>query len=107
MFFYGFDQSYITWYWHGEAGSSSEPTTTKVECCTKNKFFNDVDCTIEVVKAAHDDFHADAKIFKKLLQDTEKPLYPSCRKFTKLSTLVNYTIRKHDMDGLIKAFWNY
>ena len=88
MFFYGFDQSYLTWYWHGEAGPSSEPTTTKAERCTKNQFFNDVDSTIEIVKAVHEDFHADAEIFKKLLQDAEKPLYPGCRKFTKLSALV-------------------
>ena len=86
MFFYGFDQSYLTWYWHGEAAPYNEPTTTKAERCTKNQFFNDVDYTIEMVKAAHGDFHADAEIFKKLLQDAEKPLYPGCRKFTKLST---------------------
>ena len=88
MFFYGFDQSYLTWYWHGEAGPTSGPTTTKAERCTKNQFFDDVDCTIEMVKAAHDDFHADAEVFNKLLQDTEKPLYPGCRKFIKLYALV-------------------
>ena len=32
----------------------------KAERCTKNQFFNDVDSTIEMVKAVHDDFHADA-----------------------------------------------
>ena len=47
-----------------------------------------MDYTIEMVKASHDDFHADEEIFNKLIQDTEKPLYPSCRKFTKLSALV-------------------
>ena len=67
LFFYGFDQSYLTWYWHGEEGPSSEPTTTKAERCTKNQFFNDVDSTIDMVKAVYDDFHADAEIFKKLL----------------------------------------
>ena len=88
MFFYGFDHSYLRWYCHGGAGPSSGPKTTKAERCTKNKFFDDVDCTIEMVKAAHDDFHADEEIFNKLLQDAEKPLYPGCRKFTKLSALV-------------------
>ena len=67
MFFYGFDQSYLTRYWHGEVGPSSGPTTTKVERCTKNQFFDDVNCIIEIVKAAHDDFHVNAEIFKKLL----------------------------------------
>ena len=32
--------------------------------------------------------HADVEIFNKLLQDSEKPLYPGCRKFTKLYALV-------------------
>ena len=32
----------------------------------KINFFNDVDSTIEMVKAVHDDFHADAEIFEHL-----------------------------------------
>ena len=88
LFVYGFDQSYLTWYWHGEAGPSSGPTTTKAKRCTKNQFFADVDCTIEMVKVAQDDFHVDPEIFMKLLQDAEKPLYPGCRKLTKLFALV-------------------
>ena len=41
-----------------------------------------------MVKAAHDDFQDDSEIFTKLLNVAEKPLYPNCRKFTKLSALV-------------------
>ena len=33
-------------------------------------------------------FQADLEIFTKILNDAEKPLYPGCRKFTKLSALV-------------------
>ena len=88
LFFYGFDQSYLTWYWHGEEGPSSGPTIIRAERCTKNQFFDNVYCTIEVVKAAHDDFQADSEFFLKLFDDAKKPLYPGCRKFTKLFTLV-------------------
>ena len=45
-FFYGFDQSYLTRYWHGEACPSSGPTTKRAESCTKNESCDDVDCTI-------------------------------------------------------------
>ena len=66
-----------------------------------------MDYTIEMVKAAHGDFHADEEIFNKLMQDAEKPLHLSCIKFTKLSGLVKLYNRKHNMDGPIKAFQNY
>ena len=33
LFFYGIDQSYHTWYWHGETTHSCEPLTTiRVAC---------------------------------------------------------------------------
>ena len=47
-----------------------------------------MDYTIEMVKVAHDDFQVDPEFFKNILNDAEKPLYPGCRKFTKLSALV-------------------
>ena len=88
LFFYGFYQSYLTWYWHGEEGLSSGLTTIRAEHCTKNQFSDNVDCTIEMVKATFDEFLADLEFYKKLLNDAEKSLYPSCRKFTKLYALV-------------------
>ena len=94
-------------YWHGEAGPSSGPTTTKAERCTKSHFFDDVDCTIEMVKAAQDDFLVDAKIFKKLVQDAEKPLYLGCRKLTKLFALVKLYNLKARYGWSDKAFQNY
>ena len=41
-----------------------------------------------MVKVMHDDFQANPYFFQKLLNDAEKPLYPGCRKFTKLFALV-------------------
>ena len=48
----------------------------------------DVASTVEMVHAIEDEFMTDPMSFKKLLEDAEKPLYPSCIKFTKLSALV-------------------
>ena len=86
LFFYGINQSYHTWYWHGEAVPSGPPTS-RAERHDKVQF-NDVDSTIEMVQAAHDDYKNDLKLFQTLLEDAQKPLYPGCRNFTKLSTLV-------------------
>nr|CAN66225.1 hypothetical protein VITISV_006068 [Vitis vinifera] len=53
LFFYGINQSYHTWYWHGEAVPSGPPTS-RAERHDKVQF-NDVDSIIEMVQAAHDD----------------------------------------------------
>ena len=64
-----------------------------------------------MVKAAHDDFHddfhVDEEIFNKFLQDAEKPLYPGCRKFTKLSALVKLYNLKARYGWSDKGFHNY
>ncbi|KAL6310976.1 hypothetical protein AAG906_019942 [Vitis piasezkii] len=87
MFFNGIDQSYCTWYWHGEAGpTSSQPTEMAQRYDTMD--CGDVASTVEMVHAIEDEFMTDPMSFKKLLEDAEKPLYPSCIKFTKLSALV-------------------
>ncbi|KAL6347440.1 hypothetical protein AAG906_025155 [Vitis piasezkii] len=41
-----------------------------------------------MVEAAQDDCKANPKLFERLLEDAEKPLYPNCKNFTKLSALV-------------------
>ncbi|RVW19147.1 hypothetical protein CK203_095156 [Vitis vinifera] len=41
-----------------------------------------------MVQVAYDDRKNDPKLFETLLEDAQKPLYPGCRNFTKLSALV-------------------
>ncbi|RVW34726.1 hypothetical protein CK203_110699 [Vitis vinifera] len=53
LFFYGTDQSYHTWYWHGDAAPSGPPTSRAEWHHTVE--FNDVDSTIEMVQVAYDD----------------------------------------------------
>ena len=86
LFFYGIDQSYHTWYWHGDAAPSGPPTSRAEWHHTVE--FNDVDSTIEMVQVAYDDRKNDPKLFETLLENAQKPLYPGCRNFTKLSALV-------------------
>ncbi|RVW33032.1 hypothetical protein CK203_101237 [Vitis vinifera] len=57
----------------------------------EHMFFNGIDQVIIHVQMVHvidDEFMTDPMSFKKLLEDAEKPLYPGCIKFTKLSALV-------------------
>ena len=74
-------------YWHGEDFPTSIQPSEMAQCHdTMN--YSDVDNTLEMVHAMKDEFMIDPISFKKLLEDAEKPLYPGCAKFTKLSALV-------------------
>ena len=86
LFFYGIDQSYHTRYWHGESAPSGPPTI-RAEHYDRLQF-NDQHSMIEMAQAAHDDCQNDPELFARLLKDAEKPLYPGCRKFTKLFALI-------------------
>ena len=79
MFFHGIDQSYHTWYWHGEVAPSG-PSTTRAEHYDKVQF-DDVHSTIEMVQVAQEDCKNDPKSFQRLMKDAEKPLYLGCRNF--------------------------
>ncbi|WKA02961.1 hypothetical protein VitviT2T_021106 [Vitis vinifera] len=102
LFFYGIDQSYHTWYWHGDAAPSGPPTSRAKWHHTVE--FNDVDSTIEMVQVAYDDRKNDPKLFETLLEDAQKPLYLGCRNFTKLSALVKLYNLKARYEWSDKSF---
>ena len=48
-----------------------------------------------MVEATQDDCKANPKLFERLLEYAEKPLYPDCKNFTKLSALVKlYNLKR-------------
>ena len=47
-----------------------------------------MDSIVELMLAADDDYKNDPDFFETLLEDAQKHLYPGCRNFTKLHTLV-------------------
>ena len=79
LLFYGIDQSYLTWFWHGEA--------TRAECFDRIHIGN-MDYIVEMVEVAQNNCKANPKLFERLLEDVEKPLYLDCKNFTKLFALV-------------------
>ena len=87
MFFNGIDQSYRTWYWHGEVGPPSGQSTAMTQGYNTLDY-GDVASTLEMVHAAQDECMNDPMSFKKLVEDAEKPLCPNCLKYNKLFALV-------------------
>lgn len=92
LFFNVIDQSYLTWIWHGEAATDRASPFVN----TKDIPDQDVDTSplrdaaqaVEMVEAAYNHCTADPKEFRKLIEDAEKPLFPGCKKYSKLSCLV-------------------
>jgi hypothetical protein len=133
IYWHGFDTNYHRWIWHGEScedgvGTSSQFENLDVESVeddsgseeaanvgeddgseeAANVAFNNIDMT----HAAFDNFDDDPILpnnFASLLEDAEKPLYPGCAKFTKLSALVKlynlkakYGYSDRSFDALLK-----
>ncbi|KAJ4718934.1 Transposon protein, putative, CACTA, En/Spm sub-class [Melia azedarach] len=87
LFRYGFDKTYKIWIWHGEKNPSqtSEPVDDHIDTWSTSHDFGE---NIEMIHDAYKNYEGDPKGFKKLLEDAEKPLYPGCTKYTKMTALV-------------------
>ncbi|XP_075507619.1 uncharacterized protein LOC142544459 [Primulina tabacum] len=83
----GIDLTYHTWIWHGERskfGNSMNDSDRVGQ--DERKYFTEE--PISMVHGAYFSYAKNPNQFHKLLEDAEKPLYPGCVKFTKLSALV-------------------
>ncbi|XP_073154053.1 uncharacterized protein [Henckelia pumila] len=76
----GLDLTYHKWIWHGEG------YTTSNSMKDEQKSF--VEEPTDRVHDAFDSYAENPNQFHKVLEDADKPLYPGCTKFTKLSALV-------------------
>ncbi|KAK9189986.1 hypothetical protein WN943_018586 [Citrus x changshan-huyou] len=93
LIIWGLDMSYKTWVWHGEDIRNKSPDNIG---CQNDSGYMDYDGgnTVEMVEDAFKDCDSDPKALKKILEDSENPLYPGSNKFTKLSALVKlYNIK--------------
>ncbi|XP_058185677.1 uncharacterized protein LOC131302904 [Rhododendron vialii] len=97
----GFIKGYTKWIAHGEAMSStttaSIPTNSGNALGTNNSMremlydtfgISNRDIGMDDVPNNVELLNADAKKFYKLVSDAQKPLYPGCKEFSKLSLLV-------------------
>ena len=92
LYFKGIDESYHKWILHGEAVTNvTSPTANGQDFFHEQDdihVVDDAEGAVEMVEAAYNQCISDPSIFKKLLEDAEKPLFPGCTKFTKLSALI-------------------
>ncbi|KAH7836834.1 hypothetical protein Vadar_006216 [Vaccinium darrowii] len=107
LFVNGIDKSYRTWVWHGEPITSEASQRVNPRDFSYHEVnsspLQDAQDAVEMVEAAFNDCTSDLKEFKKLIEDAEKPLYPSCTK-TKLATLVRFYKLKASNALTNKAF---
>ncbi|XP_006429639.2 uncharacterized protein LOC102623946 isoform X2 [Citrus sinensis] len=83
LFVNGIDGSYKDWSWHGE-----KTTFSCEDHYNDQNTNNDFAATVEMVHDAFRYCDNDVESLRDLLEDAEKPLYPGCSKYTKLSGLL-------------------
>ncbi|XP_073132543.1 uncharacterized protein [Henckelia pumila] len=87
MYSNGIDLTYHTWIWHGERSAMKNSNNDRDQEREDVPKF-DAEEPIDMVHAAFDSYAENPTTFKNLLEDAEKPLYPGCSKFTRLSAVV-------------------
>ncbi|XP_073132800.1 uncharacterized protein [Henckelia pumila] len=87
MYSNGIDLTYHTWIWHGERSAMKNSNNDRDQEREDVPKF-DAEEPIDMVHAAFDSYAENPTTFKNLLEDADKPLYPGCSKFTRLSAVV-------------------
>ncbi|KAL3627015.1 hypothetical protein CASFOL_028378 [Castilleja foliolosa] len=83
MIMFGIDPTYTRWIWHGE----KEHSNINLDELYKSQQYEG-DRLEEMAHAAQENFSDHPSMFEELLRDAREPLYPSCTKYTKLSTIL-------------------
>ncbi|KAL4035634.1 hypothetical protein IC575_004337 [Cucumis melo] len=82
------DKSYKLWFWHCE-DLNLETIISRMENTVDEKYeHDDLFNTVNMFQSAHDQSCNTSNTFDTIFDDAKKPLYPGCKKFTKLSALV-------------------
>ncbi|XP_056691750.1 uncharacterized protein [Spinacia oleracea] len=89
-----FDKTYTHWIWHGENyegittgnfGNNVHESPNDVQECSN---LNEGGRLGDTIRSAQDKFDENPSAFQDLLKDSEMPLYPGCKKYTRLSAVV-------------------
>ncbi|CAL9025047.1 unnamed protein product, partial [Prunus brigantina] len=102
LYFNGVDQSYKNWTFHGEPWEATTNTSRNVEENDDHSRYSFVSEEIERDDNDFGDFGSDPYEFANVIGDGDQPVYPGCRKYTKLSALVKlYNLKaKHGMSDV-------
>ncbi|KAI5327116.1 hypothetical protein L3X38_026512 [Prunus dulcis] len=102
VYFNGIDQSYKNWTFHGEPWEATTNASRNVEEDDGHSRYSFVSEEIDMDDNDFGDFGSDPYEFANVIGDGDQPVYPGCRKYTKLSTLVKlYNLKaKHGMSDV-------
>ncbi|XP_056697876.1 uncharacterized protein [Spinacia oleracea] len=88
---WGFDKTYTCWVWHGECQDKASVGNSATNVCEGR---SEGDRLEEMLHLVEENFDEDPSKFESLLNDSEKPLYKGCTKYTKLSALIrSYNVK--------------
>ncbi|KAK3179738.1 hypothetical protein Dsin_032923 [Dipteronia sinensis] len=93
LFSKGIDQRYQKWIFHGESYPTRASTSGKTTFVEPPRYEKDANM-VEMVHDAFEFCKEYPKSFQSLLEDAEKPLFPGCTKYTKVSALMKLYNRK-------------
>ncbi|BBG99584.1 transposable element gene [Prunus dulcis] len=105
VYFNGIDQSYKNWTFHGEPWEATTNASRNVEEDDGHSRYSFVSEEIDMDDndfGDFGDFGSDPYEFANVIGDGDQPVYPGCRKYTKLSALVKlYNLKaKHGMSDV-------
>ncbi|XP_060965499.1 uncharacterized protein LOC115703057 [Cannabis sativa] len=97
LFRNGIDKSYKVWVYHGEKNRVPGEGTSKSNKVKGVNLEYEDDHIPKMIGDAQYELNVDPLKFQSFVEDAEKPIYPNCNRFTKLSTLIRlYNIKaKH------------
>ncbi|KAL0546464.1 hypothetical protein IC582_016374 [Cucumis melo] len=87
----GIDKSYKIWFWHCEDLNSETSSSRMENTVDENYEHNDLFNTVNMFQSAHDQSCNISNTLDTMFDDAKKPLYPRCKKFTKLKEYANST----------------
>ncbi|XP_021762993.1 uncharacterized protein LOC110727719 [Chenopodium quinoa] len=82
-----FDKTYTRWIWHGECRDEASVSNFS-DNANEGQHTTEGDRLEEMLHVVHENFDEDPTKFESLLSDSEKPLYESCTKYTRLSAIL-------------------
>ncbi|KAI5336548.1 hypothetical protein L3X38_015816 [Prunus dulcis] len=102
VYFNGIDQSYKNWTFHGEPWEATTNASRNVEEDDGHSRYSFVSEEIDMDDNDFGDFGSDPYEFANVIRDGDQPVYPGCRKYTKLSALVKlYNLKaKHGISDV-------
>ncbi|KAL6561263.1 hypothetical protein OROMI_016864 [Orobanche minor] len=84
---WAFDRTYTCWIWHGESRDRTSVGTSSDNVCEGHNT-NEGDRLEEMLHVVEENFDKDSSKFESMLNDSEKPLYEGCTKYTRLSAIL-------------------